>query len=171
MEVVGNEHICIIGDNGIGKSTLIKEIYHKLQFRTDIKVGYMPQNYNEILKEYPLVLDFISPTKNKEEITRARTILGNMKLTNEEMLSPINNLSNGTKAKIFLAKLVLDQNNVLILDEPTRNVSPLSNHIIRQALKEFAGTIISVSHDRKYIEEVIDTIYLLSLSGLKKINK
>lgn len=131
----------------------------------------MPQNYNEILKEYPLVLDFISPTKNKEEITRARTILGNMKLTNEEMLSPINNLSNGTKAKIFLAKLVLDQNNVLILDEPTRNVSPLSNPIIRQALKEFAGTIISVSHDRKYIEEVIDTIYLLSLSGLKKINK
>ena len=171
LEVVGNEHICIIGDNGIGKSTLIKEIYHKLQFKTDIKVGYMPQNYNEILKEYPLVLDFISPTKNKEEITRARTILGNMKLTNEEMLSPINNLSNGTKAKIFLAKLVLDQNNVLILDEPTRNVSPLSNHIIRQALKEFAGTIISVSHDRKYIEEVIDTIYLLSLSGLKKINK
>ena len=68
----------------------------------------------------------------------------------------------------FLIKLVLDKCNCLILDEPTRNLSPLSNPIIRKVLKEFKGTIISVSHDRKYLLEVIDTIYVLTFDGLVK---
>ena len=69
---------------------------------------------------------------------------------------------------LFLIKLVLDQVNVLILDEPTRNVSPLSNPVIRSVLRDFSGCIISVSHDRKYIEEVIDSLYILNKDGLKK---
>ena len=87
--------------------------------------------------------------------------LGNMKFTREEMTGKIQDLSNGTKAKLFLMKFVLDQCNVLILDEPTRNVSPLSNPVIRNVLRNFKGTIISVSHDRKYIHEVIDQLYVL----------
>ena len=82
------------------------------------------------------------------------------------MTGKIKDLSNGTKAKLFLMKLVIDKCNVLILDEPTRNVSPLSNPVIRQVLKEFNGTIISVSHDRRYIDEVIDTLYVLTSDGL-----
>ena len=66
-------------------------------------------------------------------------------------------------------KLVMNKYNVLILDEPTRNVSPLSNPIIRQVLKNYKGTIISVSHDRKYINEVVDDIYILNINGLDYI--
>ena len=91
-----------------------------------------------------------------------------MKFTKEEMTSNVKDLSNGTKAKLFLAKLVLDRCDVLILDEPTRNVSPLSNPVIRKVLKEYKGTIISVSHDRKYINEVVNTLYRLEPKGLVK---
>ena len=92
-----------------------------------------------------------------------------MKFTKEEMTGKISSLSNGTKAKLFLLKFVLDGCNVLLLDEPTRNVSPLSNPVIRKVLKEYKGTIISVSHDRKYIEQVVDSLYVLNFDGLKQI--
>ena len=168
LNIIGNTHLCIIGKNGVGKSTLIKIINEKLKGRNDIKVGYMPQNYDDILNNYDNVLDFISPSGNKDNITKARMYLGNMKFTREEMVCKIKDLSNGTKAKLFLVKLVLDECNVLILDEPTRNVSPLSNPVIRKTLSEYKGTIISVSHDRKYINEVIDNLYTLTLNGLVK---
>ena len=124
--------------------------------------------YDDILNNYEYVLNFISSQGNKEEITKARLLLGNMKFTREEMIGKIKDLSNGSKAKLFLVKLVLDKCNVLILDEPTRNVSPLSNPIIRKVLSEYNGTIISVSHDRKYINEVIDNLYILTTDGLLK---
>ena len=172
LEVYGNVHICIIGKNGTGKTTLIRKIYDMLKDRTDIKVGYMPQDYNDILNSYDNVLGFITNgSKNKEEITKSRTYLGNMKFIPEEMTGNIDNLSGGSKAKLILMKLVLDKCNVLILDEPTRNVSPLSNPVIRKVLKEFKGTIISVSHDRKYIEEVPNKIYLLTNNELNLIEK
>lgn len=167
LNVIGNKHICIIGRNGVGKSTLIKEIYQQLKSRTDIKVGYMPQVYEDILNDYENVLDFIASEK-QEEVTKARMYLGNMNFTKEEMTGKIKDLSNGTKAKLFLIKLVLEECNVLVLDEPTRNVSPLSNPVIRRVLKDFKGTIISVSHDRKYISEVIDELYLLDENGIIK---
>ena len=172
LEVYGNVHICIIGKNGTGKTTLIRKIYDMLKDRTDIKVGYMPQDYNDILNSYDNVLGFITNgSKNKEEITKSRMYLGNMKFTPEEMTGNIDNLSGGSKAKLILMKLVLDKCNVLLLDEPTRNVSPLSNPVIRKVLKEFNGTIISVSHDRKYIEKVPNKIYLLTNNELNLIEK
>jgi len=166
LEVIGNTHICIIGKNGVGKSTLIKRIVKEIENRDDISVGYMPQNYEDIFENFKYVLDFLVPSGDKEEITKARMYLGNMKFTRDEMTGRISDLSNGTKAKLFLMKLLLGKYNVLILDEPTRNVSPLSNPIIRQVLKDFKGTIISISHDRKYIEEVIDNLYILTKDGL-----
>lgn len=168
LDIIGNVHLCIIGKNGVGKSTLIKLIYNELKDRKDIKVGYMPQTYDDILNNYKYVLDFICPNGSKDEITKARMFLGNMKFTREEMISNIKDLSNGTKAKLFLVKLVLDKCDVLILDEPTRNVSPLSNPVIRKVLSEYSGTIISVSHDRKYINEVINNLYTLTSNGLIK---
>ena len=162
LDVIGNVHLCIIGKNGVGKSTLIKIIYNELKDRNDIKVGYMPQTYDDILNNYKYVLDFVCPNGSKDEITKARMFLGNMKFTRDEMISNIKDLSNGTKAKLFLIKLVLDKCDVLILDEPTRNVSPLSNPVIRNVLNEYKGTIISVSHDRKYINEVVNALYILT---------
>ena len=160
--------MCIIGKNGAGKSTLIKLIYESLKERTDILVGYMPQNYDDIYEKDMYVTDFICPSKNKDDLTKAKTYLGNMNFTRKEMNGQIKDLSNGTKAKLLLIKLVLNKYNVLILDEPTRNISPLSNPVIRQVLADYRGTIISVSHDRKYIAEVINSLYVLNENGLKK---
>ena len=170
LDVKGEEHVCIIGDNGVGKTTLLKEIYDNLKERLDINVGYMPQNYNDLLESYDYVLDFLALKGNKDEVTVARNYLGNMKFTHDEVLGKISDLSNGSKAKLILVYLILNEYNVLILDEPTRNVSPLSNPVIRKALREFKGTIISVSHDRKYIKEVASVLYKLTKDGLIRVN-
>ena len=102
-------------------------------------------------------------------MTKIRTFLGSLKYTVEEMEHPIRELSGGQKAKLFLLGISMDGANVLVLDEPTRNFSPLSNPVIRQMLQGFAGAVISVSHDRKYISEVCDTVYELTGEGCRKI--
>ncbi len=168
LEIIGNVHICIIGKNGVGKTTLLKQIYETLKTREDLRIGYMPQTYEELFNPQQTVLAFC--TEALPEEASVRMYLGNMKFTKEEMTGKISDLSNGTKAKLLLVKLVLEKCNVLILDEPTRNVSPLSAPVIRTVLKNFGGTIISVSHDRKYIEEVIDIVYELKPNGLEKKN-
>lgn len=127
----------------------------------------MSQNYDELLDLAKTPLELLTENdKSKDFQTQVRTYLGSLKFTKEEVLGKIENLSGGQKAKLLLIKLILDQSNVLILDEPTRNLSPLSNPVIRKLLKEFKGTIISVSHDRKYIDEVCNEIYELTPEGL-----
>ena len=86
------------------------------------------------------------------------------------MSHAIAELSGGQKAKLLFLKMSMEGNNVLVLDEPTRNFSPLSNPVIRELLKGFGGTIISVSHDRSYIAEVCSTVYRLTEEGLDKID-
>ena len=100
-----------------------------------------------------------------------RTYLGSMKYTADEMFHSIRELSGGQKAKLLLLKISLTEANVLILDEPTRNLSPLSGPEVRAILKQFPGTIISISHDRKYISEVCDAVYRLTSKGLEKDEK
>lgn len=170
LRVIGPEHIAIIGDNGIGKTTFLHGAAKELLERRDIKAGYMPQNYEEILDYNMLPIDFLVTSGQKEEITKAFTYMGGMKFTREEMEHRIGELSGGQKAKLILLKMILDGCNVLVLDEPTRNLSPLSNPVIRRVLSDFNGTIISITHDRKYIEEVADTVYELTKSGLQKID-
>jgi ATPase subunit of ABC transporter with duplicated ATPase domains len=89
-----------------------------------------------------------------------------MKYTADEMNHGIGEMSGGQKAKLLLLKLSLDGCNVLILDEPTRNFSPISNPAIRDVLKSYGGTVISISHDRKFINEVCNKIYTLTEIGL-----
>lgn len=168
LEIIGPKHVTIIGRNGVGKTTLINKIINELESRTDIRLGVMPQDYTSILANYKTPLDFIAST-DIYDITDARKYLGNMKFTRDEMCGNIKNLSNGEMAKLFITKLVRDKCNVLILDEPTRNVSPLSNPVIRDELKNFKGTIISVSHDRKFIEKVSTEVYELTSTGLKRV--
>ncbi|HHX68914.1 MAG TPA: ABC-F family ATP-binding cassette domain-containing protein, partial [Gallicola sp.] len=170
LNISGPKHLVIIGKNGIGKTTLFKEIHKLLKYRNDINLGYMPQNYEDSLPLNELVINYLTPAASKEELTKSRTLLGSMKFTNEEASGLIKELSGGQKAKLLLIKLIIDKCNVLLLDEPTRNLSPLSNPVIRNILKNFKGTIISISHDRKYINEVCDVIYELTEYGLSEKN-
>ena len=101
------------------------------------------------------------------ELTKARTYLGSMKYTHEEMMGKIEQLSGGQKAKLIFIGMILRESNVLILDEPTRNFSPLSNPVIRQILTDFGGAIISVTHDRKFLSEVCSKVYRLTPEGLE----
>ena len=157
--VKGNEKVVIIGDNGCGKTTLLRKVYEDLKDRNDLKIGYMPQNYTEKMNLNDSPLSFLAPEKTSEQITQARTMLGRMKFTRDEMVQMIGECSEGQKAKLFMIRFIMEKCNVLILDEPTRNLSPLSNPVLRSILNDFNGAIISVSHDRKYIHEVCDKIY------------
>lgn len=165
----GSEKICIVGENGVGKTTLLRKISRQLLARRDIKVGYMPQNYEEELDLSMNPVDFLDKTGSRQERIKIRTLLGTLRYTPEEMEHPICHLSGGQKAKILLLQMILSGNDVLILDEPTRNFSPLSGGAIRDLLGQFPGAIISISHDRKYISEVCDTVYMLTADGLNKV--
>lgn len=169
LRVRGASKVCIVGDNGVGKTTLLKKIADEMLVRTDIHAEYMPQNYEELLNMEQTPVDFLDTSGDKEERTRIRTYLGALKYTADEMDHPIRELSGGQKAKVFLLKLSLSNANVLILDEPTRNFSPLSGPVIRQMVREFPGAVISISHDRKYIDEVCDTVYRLTDKGMREV--
>ena len=166
LKIKGSEKIGIIGTNGCGKTTFLSEIAKELLERKDLHAEYMPQNYEALLDMDETPVDFLDQTGDKEERTRIRTYLGSLKYTADEMEHPIRELSGGQKAKVLLMKLSMSGANVLILDEPTRNFSPLSGPVIRKMLREFPGAVISVSHDRKFLSEVCDKIYRLTPEGL-----
>ncbi|MDC7301422.1 ATP-binding cassette domain-containing protein [Agathobacter ruminis] len=166
LRVRGPEKICIVGTNGVGKTTLLKRMAEELLSRKDIKAQYMPQNYEELLDLDVMPVEFLDDTGDRAIRTRIRTYLGSLKYTADEMDHSIRELSGGQKAKVLLLKMSLSDANVLILDEPTRNFSPLSGPVIRKMIASFPGAVISISHDRKYIEEVCTKTYTLTEKGL-----
>lgn len=170
LHVTGPEKICIVGRNGCGKTTLLRQIAALLLPRTDIRATYMPQDYEELLSGQTTPVEFLAPSGRKDEMTQARTFLGSMKYTADEMEHGIGELSGGQKAKLLFLRMIFENCSVLILDEPTRNFSPLSGPVIREALRSFGGTIISVSHDRSYLTEVCDRVYRLTSDGLTDVS-
>ncbi|MCI5997105.1 MAG: ATP-binding cassette domain-containing protein [Peptoniphilaceae bacterium] len=167
LKVFGSDKICIIGENGVGKTTLLKIILKNI--KKSVRISYMPQNYDDKMNLDMSIIDFLSNTYKKDEITKIRTYLGSMKFTADEMLHNLKSLSGGQKAKVYFLKMILENPEVLILDEPTRNLSPFSSIEIRKLLKSYKGTIISISHDKKYIYEVCNKIYEFTENGLKFI--
>ncbi|MBQ1684918.1 MAG: ABC-F family ATP-binding cassette domain-containing protein, partial [Clostridia bacterium] len=159
----------IIGRNGAGKTTLLRLIEAELSKRKDVRPFYMPQNYFDLLDEAETAVEFLAPSGEKTAVTAARTYLGSVRFTADEAESPVSRLSGGQKAKLMFVKMALDGYNVLLLDEPTRNFSPLSTPVIRRILKEFGGCIIAVTHDRKLLSEVAAKVYRLSGNGLEKV--
>ena len=164
--LAGSGTVGIVGRNGAGKTTLLRCLWNELRQRNDVTAAYMPQDYREVLDFGQTPVEHLAANYTKDEITRARTCLGSMRFTHEEMLAPIGRLSGGQRAKLLFLDMVLRRANVLLLDEPTRNFSPLSAPVVRRAIRDFGGAVVSVSHDRKYLEEVCDVIYLLRPDGL-----
>ena len=166
LHLKGGEHAAIVGANGCGKTTLLRKIADELLARRDLAAAYMPQDYAELLDYSQTPVDFLAPSGRKDDITAARSYLGSVRFTRDEMCSRMGDLSGGQKAKLIFLKMVLDGSDVLILDEPTRNLSPMSAPVIREILKNYRGTILCVTHDRKLLAEVFPTIYRLSEDGL-----
>ena len=162
----GPQKIGIIGHNGVGKSTFIKQVWQDLKSREDIKAGYMPQNYRDLLLENQTPIEFLSETGAVDELTQVMTYLGSMRFTFEEMHHPVAALSGGQQAKLFLLKIDLAGQNVLLLDEPTRNFSPLSQPELRALFQGFEGAILTISHDGEFLKEVCDVVYELTPHGL-----
>ena len=171
LDVTGPEHVGIIGRNGVGKTTLLRLIAEQLSTHSGLKTAYMPQNYTDLLPPDETPIEFLSRDYGKEEQTKIRTQMGSMRFTKEEMNGKISQLSGGQKAKLLFLQMTLYDAQVLILDEPTRNFSPLSNPVIRQVLAGFGGAIISVTHDRKYLAEVCTAVYQLTPDGLVRLRE
>lgn len=168
LQIAGSQKVCIVGANGAGKTTLLREVLREVAAR-GLNYGYMPQDYTEHMDPQQNAVEFLTRSGTKEELTTIRTYLGSMNFTAEEMYHPLTELSGGQRAKLYFAKMILERAEVLVLDEPTRNLSPLSGPEIRAALKEFGGCIIAVSHDRKFISEVFQEVLQLDGEGLHPV--
>lgn len=169
LRVTGPERIGIVGRNGAGKTTLLRRIAAELLERRDIRAAYMPQELGERLDRRENPVELLNRSGSRAEEAKIRAMLGSLRYTSAEMEQPCAELSGGQRAKLLLASMALEGADVLILDEPTRNLSPLSGPVVRELLRSFRGTIISVSHDRKYLAEVCTRVYELREDGLAEV--
>ncbi|UUY69374.1 ABC-F type ribosomal protection protein [Staphylococcus warneri] len=173
MEVSKGDHIAIIGPNGVGKTTLIKTIAQRqrqlggeVTFGASLKIGYYDQKQAEF-KSNKTILDYVwdqYPNMNEKDI---RAVLGRFLFVQDDVKKIINDLSGGEKARLQLALLMLQRDNVLILDEPTNHLDIDSKEMLEQALEHFAGTIIFVSHDRYFINQLANKVFDLDHDGGK----
>lgn len=161
------ERLALIGEEGNGKSTLLHLIRNTLEKRSNLRVFYMPQDAGDLLDFSLSPVELLSPSGKKEERSRAGILLGIMKFTADEMNHPSAGLSGGQKAKLMFLMMAESGANVLLLDEPTRNLSPLSGPVIRELLAEYPGCIITVSHDRRLIQEVCTRTVTLTPEGVR----
>ncbi|MEB6202392.1 ABC-F family ATP-binding cassette domain-containing protein [Mammaliicoccus fleurettii] len=171
LEVKRHDRIAIIGPNGIGKSTLIKTIAQKLPalagdvlFGSNIQIGYYDQKQAEF-KSNMTILDYVWNQYSHMLEKDIRTILGRFLFTQDEVKKVINDLSGGEKARLQLALLMLEKNNVLILDEPTNHLDIDSKEMLEQALQNYEGTLLFVSHDRYFINELANKVFHITYEG------
>lgn len=172
FRVTRGDSIALLGPNGVGKSTLLKTLVGKLtaihgsiQFGTNVNIAYYDQEQadltsnksvlNELWDEYPM--------KTEKEI---RTVLGNFLFFGDDVLKPVSTLSGGEKARLSLAKLMLLNANLLILDEPTNHLDLDSKEILENALVDYPGTILFVSHDRYFINRIATKVFELTKDGI-----
>lgn len=171
LEIKRHDRIAIIGPNGIGKSTLIKTIAQKIPalsgditFGSNIQIGYYDQKQAEF-RSNMTVLDYVWNQYSHMPEKDIRTILGRFLFTQEEVKKIINDLSGGEKARLQLALLMLEKNNVLILDEPTNHLDIDSKEMLEQALQNYEGTLLFVSHDRYFINELANKVFHITQEG------
>ncbi|EHJ07206.1 ABC-F family ATP-binding cassette domain-containing protein [Staphylococcus simiae] len=171
IEVSKGDHIAVIGPNGIGKSTLIKTIagiQQKLSgdihFGANLKIGYYDQKQAEF-KSNKTILDYVWDQYRDMNEKDIRAVLGRFLFVQDDVKKIINDLSGGEKARLQLALLMLQRDNVLILDEPTNHLDIDSKEMLEQALQYFEGTILFVSHDRYFINQLANKVFDLTADG------
>ena len=166
VEVTGGERIALIGDNGSGKSTLLKILLGeeqadqgKIRFGPTVKMGYLPQHVHFSHPERNLVDTLIYEQDCTAQTARNR--LGSFQFRGEDVLKPVSALSGGEQSRLKLCMLMDEKINLLILDEPTNHLDIQSREWIEQAVEEFEGNLLFVSHDRYFIDRFASRIWLL----------
>jgi pleuromutilin/lincosamide/streptogramin A transport system ATP-binding/permease protein len=157
--VRGGDKLAIIGPNGSGKTTLLKKIMNHesgLKLSPSVKIAYFSQNLN-ILDEQKSIIENVRTTSKQEE-TLIRTVLARMHFYQDDVYKPVEVLSGGERVKVALTKLFLSDMNTLILDEPTNYLDMEAVDALESLLKAFEGSVVFVSHDRRFIETIATRI-------------
>lgn len=164
FEIKRGEHVAIIGDNGTGKTTLLKIINAveeadsgAITLGTKVHIGYYDQEHH-VLHDNKSVFDEISDAYPDLNNTQIRSTLAAFQFTGDDVFKLIGDLSGGEKGRVSLAKLMLSEANFLILDEPTNHLDITSKEILEQALNDYSGTVLYVSHDRYFINQTASRI-------------
>lgn len=171
FRVSRGDSIALVGPNGIGKSTLLKTLIKKMpvlsgsiQYGSNLSIGYYDQEQAELTSNKRVLNELWDdyPLKSEKEI---RTVLGNFLFSGDDVLKIVSTLSGGEKARLALSKLMLEKANVLILDEPTNHLDLDSKEVLENALLDYPGTILFVSHDRYFINRIATKVVELSREG------
>jgi len=164
IEVVRGEKIAFVGQNGQGKSTLAKIIVDEISYEGKVKLGhnvqlgYFAQNQSTYLDGSKTVLQSAEDSATPENRTKVRDLLGSFLFQGEVVEKKVSVLSGGERNRLALCKLLLRPFNVLIMDEPTNHLDIASKNVLKQALKNFKGTLILVSHDRDFVQGLCEKV-------------
>lgn len=159
------DKVAFVGKNGEGKSTLVKcimgeiEYTGKLQLGHNVKIGYFAQNQAQLLDESKTVFETIDYVAQGDVRTKIRDILGAFMFGGEASDKKVGVLSGGERSRLAMIRLLLNPVNLLILDEPTNHLDMRSKDVLKEALKEFDGTVIVVSHDREFMDGLVSKVY------------
>lgn len=170
LDIYRGDRIGVIGKNGVGKSTLLKiingmEKQSKGDFKVGdrVKIGYYDQNHQGLNPKRTVLEELMYHFVLSEE--EARNICGGFLFTEDDVYKEISSLSGGEKARVAFMKLMLEKPNFLILDEPTNHLDIYSREILSESLEEYTGTILVVSHDRNFLDCVVNNIYEVKKDG------
>lgn len=167
------EKVVVIGANGIGKSTLLKILLGKIkagmgdyEWGYESQISYFAQDHHELLNESVSVVNWLSRQAENELTGTIRSILGQVLFHQDEVNKNILHLSGGEGARLLLAKIILEEGNVLVLDEPTNHLDIESKETLKQALVNYEGTLILVTHDRDFATDIATRVIALTVKGV-----
>ena len=166
IEIKRGEKVALIGRNGEGKTTLMRVICSELKplsgeakIGHNVTIGYYAQNQEDVLDKNETVFSTLDRIAVGDIRTKLRDILAQFLFRGEDIDKKVSVLSGGERARLGMAKLMLQSHNLLALDEPTNHMDVKSKDILKQALKSFDGTIVVVSHDRDFLDGLVDKMY------------